>query len=203
MCVEQPLLHGVCVSFHLHAGPRFEHKENNGCSHMLEHMLFRGTPEFPNAHALAVAMERLGGTLYGATDMEHGHMSVTLPPETLEDGIKLFAKVITAPVFSDLDVEKGIVREEILEGIDEDGRCIEPDDLLRATMYPSHPLGMPVTGTLESLDAMSESDIVDHHKQFYTGTNSVLSIAGPIDASKCEQIVGMCFSEMPVGVELK
>ncbi|HNS95990.1 MAG TPA: pitrilysin family protein [Polyangiaceae bacterium] len=202
VCVEQPLLHGICVSLHVPAGPRFEQTSNNGCSHMLEHMLFRGTPEHPSAHALAVAIERLGGTLYGATYTDHGHMSVTLPSETFERGLELFAHVVTQPVFADMDVERGIIREEILEGLDEDGQCIEPDNLTRAVMFPSHPLGMPITGTLATLDTLGETVLRQHHARLYTANHAVLCIAGPIEAKRCEQLVAAAFQRMPAGQPL-
>jgi predicted Zn-dependent peptidase len=199
VCVSQPLLHGICVSLHVHAGPRFEQIDSNGCSHMLEHMLFRGVPDHPSAHALAIAMERLGGTLYGATHTDHGHMSVTLPPESFDEGVKLFAQVMTRPVFADIEVERGIIREEILEGLDEDGRSIDPDNLARALMYPSHPLGMPITGSLASLDAIGEAVLREHHARLYAGTNAVLCIAGPIDPLRCEQLASEHFRAMSTG----
>jgi len=126
-------------------------------------------------------------------------MSVTLPPETFLDGIRLFAEVVTQPTFSDLDVEKGIVREEILEGLDEDGRCVDPDDLARAIMFPAHPLGMPITGSLASLDAIKEAVLREHHARLYTGTNAVLCIAGPIEVERCEQVALECFASMSAG----
>ena len=197
--VEQPRLHGICVSLHLNVGSRFETERTNGRSHMLEHMLFRGTPTHPTAHAQARAVERLGGTLYAATHTERGHMSVTLPPESVDAGVALFGEIVARPVFADLEVERGIIREEILESLDEDGNVIDPDNLTRARMYPSHSLGLPITGTLESVDAIDEACLRDHHRAFYTGHNAVLCLAGPIETSHGLELVGRCFDRLPPG----
>lgn len=197
--VVQPQLHGICVSLHVNVGSRFETERTNGRSHMLEHMLFRGTPTYPTAHAQARAVERLGGTLYAATHTERGHMSVTLPPESLDAGVALFGEIVTRPVFADLEVERGIIREEILEGLDDDGNLVDPDNLTRARMYPSHPLGLPITGTLESVDAIDEAALRDHHRTFYTGHNAVLCMAGPVEPSHVVDLAQRCFGQLPAG----
>ncbi len=197
--VQQPLLHGICISLHLNVGPRFENASGNGLSHMLEHMLFRGTPTHPNAHALALAVERLGGTLYAATSTDHGHMSVTLPPENFAPGLALLGEVFSHPIFADIEVERGIIREEILEGLDEDGHSIDPDDLSRALVHPDHALGMPITGTLETVDAIDEAALQAHHARFYTGTNVVLCIAGPVEPALCEDLVAKHFHDVREG----
>lgn len=197
--VQQPLLHGICVSLHLNVGPRFEKASGNGLSHMLEHMLFRGTPTHPNAHALALAVEGLGGTLYAATSTDHGHMSVTLPPENFAPGLALLGEVFSHPIFADIEVERGIIREEILEGLDEDGHSIDPDDLSRTLVHPSHALGMPITGTLVTVDAIDQAALQAHHARFYTGTNVVLCIAGPVEPAQCEDLVARYFRDVTKG----
>ncbi|MFW5738776.1 MAG: M16 family metallopeptidase [Myxococcota bacterium] len=197
--VLQPQLHGICVSLHLHVGSRFETERNSGCSHMLEHMLFRGTPTYPTAHRQARAVERLGGTLYAATHTERGHMSVTLPPESFRAGVTLFGEIVSSPMFADLDVERGIIREEILEGLDEDGHLVDPDTITRAQLFPGHALGLPITGTLASIDAIDEALLREHHRRYYTGRNSVLCFAGPIDHALCEELAAAHFGGLPQG----
>ncbi|PIE05933.1 MAG: peptidase M16 [Sorangium cellulosum] len=199
VCVEQPLLHGICLSLQLNIGPRFEATHTSGCSHMLEHMLFRGTPSHPNAHAQACAVERLGATLYAATHTAHGHMSVTLPPENFEQGTALFCEIATQPVFSEIDVERGIIREEILEGLDDNERSIDPDGLVRALMYPGHPLGRSITGSLASIELIDEAMLREHHAKFYTGNNSVLCLAGPVEPNRCVDTLAKHLSNMAPG----
>lgn len=199
VCVEQPLLHTICVTLQLNIGSRFEDATTSGCSHMLEHMLFRGTPSHPTAHAQACAVERLGATLYAATHADHGSMSLSLPPENLATGVALLGEIVTRPVLSDIQVERGIIREEILEGLDEDEQPIDPDNILRALMYEGHALGLPITGTLASVDAIDEAALRVHHRRFYTGANAVVCFAGPIDSSRCVDLAARSFEAMPTG----
>ena len=140
-------VHRAVASLYLRVGSRFEGQHDNGISHFLEHMVFRGTPSMASAHDQALAFERLGATLYAATHVDHGVMTVSVPPTNLERVLALLAEVAVAPRFSHIEVERGIVREEILEDLDDDGRDVDADNITRALMYPEHPLGFTITGT--------------------------------------------------------
>src|SRR6185369_11651646 len=137
-----------------------------GISHFLEHMVFRGTDSMPTAHDQALAFERLGATLYAATHVDHGVMSVAVPPRNLDRVLSLLGEVTIAPRFSDLEIERGIVREEILEDRDDDA-----DNLSRALLYERHPLGFTITGGLDSLDRFDERMLRAHHARHYTTAN--------------------------------
>jgi predicted Zn-dependent peptidase len=177
-----PHLHRAVATLFLRVGSRFEAKADNGISHFLEHMVFRGTRTFETAHAQALAFERLGATLYAATHVDHGVMSVTVPPPNLARVLELLAEVASAPRFSDIEVERGIVREEILEDLDEDDRLVDADGLVRALAYEGHPLGFPITGDLATLERFDGPGLARHHAKHYTGHNAVLAIAGRFDA---------------------
>src|SRR6185369_16184511 len=81
----QPQLHRAHVALYVRVGSRFETKKQNGLSHFLEHMLYRGTPRLPHAHDVNLAFESLGGYLYAATQVDFGVFSVTVPNETLAE----------------------------------------------------------------------------------------------------------------------
>ncbi|MGO9711334.1 MAG: M16 family metallopeptidase [Polyangiaceae bacterium] len=105
----QPQLHRAHVALYLRVGSRFEDERTNGISHFLEHMIYRGTPRLPSAHAVNLAFERIGGYLYASTQTDYGIYSVTLPPESLDEACGLFGEVLRAPSFFDIAVETGIV----------------------------------------------------------------------------------------------
>lgn len=198
--VPQPAVHRAVASLFLRVGPRFEARANNGISHFLEHMVFRGTPSLPSAHTQALAFERLGGTLYAATHMDHGIMSVSVPPSNLEPVLALLGEVTLAPRFSDLEVERGIVREEILEDLDDEGRDVDADNISRALIYDTHPLGMTITGGLSTLDRFDDAALRAHHARHYTAANAVLCVAGRIgDLDACARAAEAHFGAMPVG----
>lgn len=198
--VPQPSTHRAVASLYLRVGARFEDNETNGISHFLEHMVFRGTPSLESAHAQALAFERLGCTLYAATHIDHGVMSVSVPPVNLERVLALLGEVTVAPRFSDIDIERGIVREEILEDLDDDGRDIDADNIARALMYEKHPLGLTITGGLDALETFDEPKLRAHHARHYTAANAVLCVAGRIgDVDACARVVERCFGPMPRG----
>jgi predicted Zn-dependent peptidase len=195
-----PQVHQAVASLYLRVGSRFETRHDNGVSHFLEHMLFRGTPTLPSAHAQALAFERLGGTLYAATHVDHGVMSVTAPPRNLRRILGFLGEVAAQPILADLEVERGIVREEILEDLDDDGRDIDADNLVRALMYEDHPLGFTITGHIDSLDRFDEPVLRAHHARHYTAANAVLCFAGQLgDLDSLVQVAEESFGRLPRG----
>ncbi|HEX9102060.1 MAG TPA: insulinase family protein, partial [Polyangia bacterium] len=107
--VELPHLHSVSVVMYARVGSRYETVEDNGLSHFLEHMLFRGTERLPDAYALNHAIEALGGTLYAETGRDYSLYQIKLHPESLDGGIALFGEIFCAPAFSDIEVERKII----------------------------------------------------------------------------------------------
>jgi len=199
--VRMPHVRRSVVDVHTRIGSRFEPLEQNGISHFLEHMLHRGTAAHPSAHALALAFESLGGALSAATYVDHGGISLAAPPENLEPLIGVLGDVLLAPIYSGLEVEKGIVREEILESLDEDGRSIEADTLLRALAFPNHPLGLPITGSLETLESFQIPALSAFHRAHYTAEGNVVTVAGPIEPDRILRQISEVFADLPHGKE--
>jgi len=198
--VPQPNVHRAVASLYLRVGSRFEDEQNNGLSHFLEHMVFRGTSNLPSAHAQALAFERLGGTLYAATHVDHGVMSISVPPVSLDRVLELLGEVTSSPRFTAIEVERGIVREEILEDLDDDGRDIDADNNTRALMYERHPLGFTITGGIEAIDRFDEPMLRAHHARHYTAANAVLCVAGRVgDPDACLRRIERCFGAIPRG----
>jgi predicted Zn-dependent peptidase len=197
--VPMPGVHRAVASLYLRVGSRFEGPEDNGISHFLEHMVFRGTPSLATAHDQALAFERLGATLYAATHVDHGVMSVSVPPANLTRVLGHLAEVTVAPRFTEIEVERGIVREEILEDLDDDDRDVDADNITRALMYDHHPLGYTITGGLDALARFDERMLRAHHDRHYTGENAVLCIAGRIDVDAVTRAVEQSFSSLPRG----
>ena len=191
--------HRAVVTMLFRVGSRFENAENNGISHFLEHMLYRGTPSYKTAHAQALAFEQLGASLYAATQSDYGTMNLSLPPESLAKALPIFAEVVQAPRFSAIEVERGIVREEILEDLDEEGRQIDADNLSRQVVYPSHPLGFTITGPVEHLATFDKRALNQHHARHYNAANAVLCFAGQVDASACFKLARRLFADLPTG----
>jgi predicted Zn-dependent peptidase len=179
-----PHLHRAHLALHVRVGARFETQATSGISHFLEHMLYRGTERLRSAHEVNRAFERLGSYLYGATHADFGVFSVTVPPECLPDAIALFGHVLTSPAFFDIDIEKGIVCEEILEDLDDDGRQVDADNISRALIYGTHPLGFTITGSEKTVKSFDVPMLRKHHARHYTTANAVLSMTGAVDPAR-------------------
>jgi len=199
--VRMPHVRRSVLDIHTRIGSRFESLAQNGISHFLEHMLHRGTASHPSAHALALAFESLGGALSAATYVDHGAISLAAPPENLSPLLGILAEVLLEPIYSGLEVEKGIVHEEILESLDEDGRSVEADHLLRALAFPGHPLGFPITGSLQTLESFDVPLLRAHHAAHYVAEGSVVTAAGPIDPEQILAQIADAFGGMPHGTE--
>ena len=197
--VAMPSVHRVVIEANLRIGSRYESRELNGISHFLEHVLFRGTPRHPSAHELILAVESSGGSLAAATSVDHGELTMEAPPERFEDLLPIFADAYCHPLLSDLEVERGIVREEILESLDDKGRQIDPDNLSRETCFGQHPLGMPITGTLGHLERFDSARLRAHHRAHYTAEGTVITVAGPVDPGRTVALLEKLFANLPHG----
>ena len=203
VAVPQPQLHRAHVALYVRVGSRYETAETNGLSHFLEHMLYRGTDRLKNAHEVNLAFERLGGYLYAATQTDFGVFSVTLPPESLAAACGLFSEVIHRPAFCDIEIEKGIVCEEILEDLDDEGRQVDADNLSRALIYPSHPLGFTITGDEKNVRSFTEEALRAHHALHYTAASCVLVFSGAVDPDVAIELGAKNFGDLPRGERIR
>jgi predicted Zn-dependent peptidase len=198
-----PQLHRAHVALWVRVGSRFETRETTGISHFLEHMIYRGTQRVPSAHAVNLAFERLGGTLYASTQVDHGIFSLTLPPESLDEASALFGEVLLQPAFRDIDIERGIVLEEILEDLDDEGRQVDADNLSRALIYRDHPLGYTITGSEAHVRSFDEAALRRWHGVNYAAENAVLAFSGAVDVDAAMRLAERDFLSLPRGARTR
>jgi len=199
LAVPRPTSNRAVVTMLFRVGSRYETRDDNGISHFLEHMLYRGSPSLKTAHDQAVAFEGLGASLYAATQADYGTMNLTMPPQSLEKATALFAEVVREPRFSSIEIERGIVREEILEDLDDEGRQIDADNLVRELIYGGHPLGFTITGSLDQLARFDRSMLRRHHVRHYAAENAVLCFAGAIKPEVCFRFANKWFAGLRRG----
>jgi predicted Zn-dependent peptidase len=197
--IEVPHLHTVSLVMYARVGARYESVETNGLSHFVEHMLFRGTTGHPDSLALHRAIEDFGGTLYAETGRDYSLYQIAVHPESLERAIAVLAEIFGSPAFPDIDRERQIVVEEILEDQDEDGHEINVDDVARSTAWPGHPLGFKITGPLRNVRRFSVSDVRHHFARYYGATNMILCLSGAVRAKGVLPTVRRCFGRLRSG----
>jgi predicted Zn-dependent peptidase len=197
--IHRPHLHRAVVTALVGVGSRYETPSNNGLSHLLEHMLFRGTATHSDAHALNDAIERLGGDLTATTHSDYSTYEISVPPDAVGRACSLVGAMLCTPAMGQLDVEKAIVREEILENLDDNLRLLDPDSLSRQQVFSPHPLGLPITGTLANLDRFTERHLRAHHQHYYVGNNVVVAVCSPHKPKRVLDLINDGFSTLAPG----
>ncbi len=192
-------LHSAEVALYLKVGGRDDPPGKEGLSHFLEHMLFRGSQEYPTGLALETAFEAIGGAVNAATDAETTCVYSRIHPDHMTEAIELFASMLRSPLLTDLETEQRIVIEEALDDLNERGEEVDIDTVTSRLLWPEHPLGMPTIGTLKSISSFTTDDLREHLSRYYRPNNAVLVAVGNIDHTLLLQAAGKAFGSWEKG----
>jgi len=178
-----PYVRSVSVGVWVGVGSRQEPSSLAGISHLVEHLLFKGT-ERRTARRIAEEMDSIGGQLNGYTSKEYSCYYVKVLDEHLDRAMDLLSDLALSPRFdpSDLPKEKGVVLEEIK--MYEDTPDELAADFLAEAAWGDDPLGKPVLGTAETVSAVSVDTVTDYHRSGYNKGNIVVALAGNVGATK-------------------
>lgn len=197
--VALPHLHTAVCAMFVKVGARFELPEDNGLSHFVEHMLFRGTERYPTSLALNTAVERLGSTLHAETGRDYTLFQLALEPTHVPAAIDLLGELLSRPRFSDIELERALILEEINEDYDEKGVEINPDDIARGLVFGDHPLGQRIIGPRGNVERFSLADVQRHFQAFYGARNANLCVAGPVEHAPVVEYAARALAAMPAG----
>ncbi len=178
--VEMPHLHTVELSLMVRAGLRMETESNNGISHFLEHMLFRGNKKFSDSLALNREFETIGRDLRAATHSEYTSFGFSPHLPYLERAMELFVTLFQEPTFPGIELEREIILEECLEDLNDKGENININNLACQLLYDGDPLAWPTIGTEETIKSINEKRLHEYFEEFYHPANSVLVAAGAL-----------------------
>ena len=169
-----------------------------GASHLLEHMVFRGT-ENRSRQEIALALESLGGSLNAYTSREHTGYEARVLADHLPQAAEVLSDLVRNPLLaeSDLEREKEVVGEEIA-GVED-----TPDDLVFELhgdrMWRGHPYGYSILGTRDTVGAITREDLAALHRTSYVGTNLVVAAAGCVEHDAFVDLAGEWFGEIEAG----
>jgi len=174
---ELPHLRSVSVGIWVGAGCFAEDEKNNGISHFIEHMLFKGTKN-RSAKEIAGCIDALGGQLNAFTAKECTCYYVNILSEHYGVAVNPLTDMVLNSTFlaEDIKKEKGVVLEEI--NMVEDTPDEVCHDNLSKAYYGNHPLGKTILGTKETVQGISEADIRAYMAKTYVPENIVVSVAG-------------------------
>lgn len=198
--VEMPHLHSAELAIYIKAGGRNDPEGKEGLSHFLEHILFRGSEDFPSSQKIENAFEEIGGAPNASTDADSTCFYSRIHPDYTKRGMEIFASMIMRPLLAGIDIEKRIIAEEAREDLNEEGKEVNPDTVISRLLWPRHPLGMPTVGTLESIAKIERNDLEQHLQQLYRPSNAVLVVSGPVECNKVLSEATEIFDSWPAGV---
>jgi len=177
VCEEIPYVRSVSVGVWIGTGSRNEEQRNNGISHFIEHMMFKGT-EKRTAKEIAETIDNVGGQINAFTGKECTCFYTKTLDEHLELAIELLADMLLNSRFDENDIatEKKVIFEEISMYEDSPEELVH--DILSETVWNGNPLGYPILGTHESLLNIDRKMIQDYISKNYTPDNCVIAVAG-------------------------
>lgn len=197
--VELPHLHTGMIAAYVRAGSRHEDPVRNGVSHFLEHLFFRGSAGFPDGRGMNALVEDCGGSLNGVTTRDHGYYFSPVHPSRLEVPMQVLGDMLARPLFKEIELEREVILEEILDEVDDKGRDIDVDNLSRGALFPAHPLGLKIAGSRETVLSLREDHLREQHERAYGARNLVLCCAGPVQHARVLELAQRSFGALPRG----
>lgn len=197
-----PHLHTASISVFVKVGSRFERPEDNGLSHFVEHMLFRGTDRHPSSRELSVAIESLGSSLHAETGRDLSVFHLAVEPEFVAAAMELLAEVLSRPSFADIELERSIILEEMIADYDEDGMEVNGDDIARGLLFGDHPLGQRIIGPERNVRRFTEADVRRHFTRHYTACNMHVCVAGPVVSERVQDTARAYFGHLQAGAPI-
>jgi len=174
---SMPAVRSVAVGMWVRSAAAHEEARTMGVSHLLEHMVFKGT-ERRSAREIALELESRGGSLDAFTARDHTSFQARVLDEDLPRALDVLTDLVRHPALraSDLDLERRVVLEEISTVED------TPDDLVfdlhARALWPGHPFGFPILGTRETVAALQVPDLRVLHGRAYQPRQIVIAVAG-------------------------
>jgi len=173
--IEQSTL--TCIDFWCKGGSLCEMEEEEGMAHFLEHMIFKGSKNLKEGE-FDLKIESLGGSSNAATGLDDVHYHVLVPPEKIEEALKLILELLLFPKIEQdaFEMEKEVVLEEIAQNIDQPDEIIYMK-LLKECLTP-HRYSKPILGDEKTVKNINPKQMKLFHKNHYVGKNCTLCIAG-------------------------
>jgi predicted Zn-dependent peptidase len=193
---RMPHVRSVSIGVWLARGSRHEPQEQSGIAHFVEHMLFKGTGT-RSAEDIAQAIDSVGGQMDAFTAKEYASYYIKVLDEHLPFAVDVLSDIVMHPAFSpdDIEREKKVVLEEI--------KMVEdtPDDLVHElfteNFWADHPLGRPILGTRETVEALNRDALRRYFETVYTAPNLIVAAVGNVEHARVRDLVARAFDALP------
>ncbi|WP_184988749.1 insulinase family protein [Sphaerisporangium rubeum] len=187
-----PTVRSVAVGAWVGIGSRDEASEHMGATHFLEHLLFKGTPT-RDALEISAAIEGIGGEINAFTAKEYTCYYARVLDEDLPLAIDVLADVVTSSLVTaeDVESERGVILEEIAMHDDDPSDVVH--EQFSAVLHGDAPLGRPILGSVESIQALSRDRIAEYYQRYYLPPYTVVSVCGNITHERVVELVAAAY----------
>lgn len=196
--ITETMLHvrSVSVGVWVGTGSRRETPEQNGITHFIEHMLFKGT-EKRSAEEIARSVDSIGGNLDAFTAKELVCYNTKVLDEHLPHAFDVLADLVLHPMFrqEDIDKEKGVILEELK--MEEDSPDYLVHEIFSSNFWKDHPLGKPILGTKDTIKRFARESVNDYYQSTYVPQDTVITAAGHMTHSGMVELVRQHFESLP------
>ncbi|WP_167152879.1 pitrilysin family protein [Streptomyces sp. MBT27] len=189
-----PSVRSATFGIWVQVGSRDETPTLNGATHYLEHLLFKGTKK-RSALDISSALDAVGGEMNAFTAKEYTCYYARVLDTDLPLAIDVVCDMLTDSLIlaEDIDAERGVILEEIAMTEDDPGDCVH--DLFAHTMLGDTPLGRPVLGTVDTINALTQAQISRFYKKHYDPRHLVVAAAGNVDHATVVRQVRRAFEK--------
>lgn len=195
--IPMPSFDSATVMVMVGAGSRYETKKNNGISHFLEHMAFKGTEKRPSAMDISTLVDGMGGQFNASTGKESTNYFIKSSADKIETSMDILSDMLLHSKFDEKEIEKekGVIIEEM--NMNEDNPMRNIGDVYESLIYGDTPLGWHIIGRKEIIKNTTRGDFVSYMESLYSAGNMVLIVAGGINSENVVKLAEKYFSQMP------
>ncbi|HKF20430.1 MAG TPA: pitrilysin family protein [Candidatus Angelobacter sp.] len=192
---EMAHIRSISIGIWMRTGSRDESVENNGISHFVEHMVFKGT-KTRSARDIARQVDSIGGNIDAFTGKETICFNIKVLDEHLPIALDILSDLVLNPVFHPKDIvrEKGVILEEIK--MDEDNPDYLVHEIFTQNFWKDHPLGKPILGTKETVRSFEQDRVWNFYQQRFAPNNMIISAAGNLNHGKFVGLIRERFSQL-------
>jgi predicted Zn-dependent peptidase len=198
---EMGHVRSVSLGVWIRTGSRREASEENGISHFIEHMLFKGTKN-RSAEEIARSVDSIGGGLDAFTAKEMVSYNTKVLDEHLPVAFDVLADLVRNPLFreEDIEKEKGVILEELKMDVDNPEYLLH--DIFSSNFYKDHPLGKPIIGSKDTIRAFDRSMIDDYYQRYYSPSNILITAAGNLNHADLVDLAREHFEDLKISPQL-
>jgi len=199
---RMPSMESFTLGFFLPVGASNESADDNGISHFIEHLLFKGSKK-RSAKSIVKAIERVGGIINASTGREVTYFYIRISAKRLDLALDVLTDLVFNPALENeaIEREKGVILEEINMNEDDPGQALYDRFLISVHGHTAY--GRPILGPPRNIKAFKGSEIRKFHKRNYHPSRLVASIAGGIDPDRAQHILEKRLARYPFPKPLK